>query len=272
MSGLLSQKRMINKLLEAHNNLRVKHAVAELQLDETLAKLAQEHAEYLSKNNILKHANIKHPENEDAALGENFLRVNLALNDEDEAFGGGDIARAWSAESKYYDFEKHQFLPGANTFSQMVWKSTEKCGFGFSINDDEHLYVVAFYYPAGNIGNQFKENVFASIEEKKEESSSDEETPAKPEPVKEPKRPETAQERFIREALEAHNEYRKRHSASPLVHNPELSEIAQRYAQYLASRNTLKHSDCNWNGKRMGENLAMVMDSRLSCYPGKIGV
>ena len=90
--------------------------------------------------------------------------------------------------------------------------------------------------------------------------------PPKPEP---PKRPETAQEKFIREALEAHNEYRSRHSAPPLTHNPELSEVAQRYAQYLASRNTLKHSDCNWNGKRMGENLAMIMDSRLSCYPGR---
>lgn len=31
----------------------------------------------------------------------------------------------------------------------------------------------------------------------------------------------------------------------------------------------LKHSDCNYNGDRMGENLAMIMDSRLSNYPGK---
>lgn len=75
-------------------------------------------------------------------------------------------------------------------------------------------------------------------------------------------------DRFIQEALNAHNTYRKKHNVEPLVHNPELSTIAQNYAQYIANLGSLKHSTNTYNGQKLGENLAFMFDSRLDHYPG----
>lgn len=284
MANLLSQKRMIKKLLEGHNKRRVEHGVPELELDQTLSDLAAEHAKYLSEHNILKHSNKKHPES-DEALGENLLMVNLS-DEEFENISGNELADIWYSDIKRLDRESPDRVLTVNNFTQMVWKSSKKVGFGFAVNDSEHLYLVGYYYPAGNIINEMKENIleWSNSDESGDENACDNSMPAaaaetsskqepkeepKPEPKKEEQKPETPHERFIREALQAHNEYRAQHSASPLVHNPELSRVAQNYAQQLARRNCLQHSNCDWNGKRMGENLAMVMDSRLTHYSGK---
>jgi len=74
---------------------------------------------------------------------------------------------------------------------------------------------------------------------------------------------------FIDGSLERHNYYRKMHHAEPLVHNPELSKLAQAYADTLASKNVMQHSNCKWGNKQVGENLAMcsgyVMSPEHSC-------
>jgi hypothetical protein len=69
--------------------------------------------------------------------------------------------------------------------------------------------------------------------------------------------------------LEQHNECRRRHCVEPLVHNPELSKIAQDYANYLASIRQLKHSTNKYQDKKLGENLAYSYDSTLDFYSGK---
>ena len=80
---------------------------------------------------------------------------------------------------------------------------------------------------------------------------------------------DTAQSKFIEEAMATHNSCRARHGVPDLVHNPELSKIAQSYAEYLANRRTLIHSTNTYNGQRLGENLAFAFDSRLDFYSGK---
>ena len=62
---------------------------------------------------------------------------------------------------------------------------------------------------------------------------------------------------LIQSALEHHNKLRALHGAPPLVHSQELSNRAQQWANNLAYNNSMQHSDCNLNGKRIGENLAM---------------
>lgn len=44
-------------------------------------------------------------------------------------------------------------------FTQVVWKSTKYIGFGIAVGQKGHVYVVARYYPAGNYGNQYRQNV-----------------------------------------------------------------------------------------------------------------
>ena len=79
-------------------------------------------------------------------------------------------------------------------------------------------------------------------------------------------------EKFIQEALTAHNRYRERHGCPPLVLSKELSNLAQRYANYLASTGTLVHSGLKYRGDQLGENLAFSYDSRLDSYSGKAQV
>ena len=62
---------------------------------------------------------------------------------------------------------------------------------------------------------------------------------------------------FELEALESHNKYRRKHHAPPLTLNKELSSIAQKYASYLLSINSLIHSQNKYKGENIGENLFM---------------
>lgn len=67
----------------------------------------------------------------------------------------------------------------------------------------------------------------------------------------------SSNQKFIDESLERHNYYRALHGASDLTHNSELTKKAQKYAEYLASKDLFEHSNCKWGNKDVGENLAM---------------
>jgi hypothetical protein len=49
----------------------------------------------------------------------------------------------------------------------LVWKSTREVGFGISRASNGTLYMVGFYYPSGNIDEQFKDNVLVNKYKKK---------------------------------------------------------------------------------------------------------
>jgi uncharacterized protein YkwD len=69
---------------------------------------------------------------------------------------------------------------------------------------------------------------------------------------------------YIHKALDVHNKFRALHKVPLLQHDPELSKRAQRYAdQLLRERSEVKHSDCMWDGKRVGENLAWISGGKL---------
>ena len=60
---------------------------------------------------------------------------------------------------------------------------------------------------------------------------------------------------FINESLTKHNELRKLHSSPELKINKQLNIIAQKYAEYLASKNKFQHSKNKYNDENLGENL-----------------
>ena len=70
--------------------------------------------------------------------------------------------------------------------------------------------------------------------------------------------------KLIEGAVEKHNELRALHKITPLVHNPDLSNLAQKWAETLAQKDKLDHSIWKFNQKRVGENCAM-------CYGGYFG-
>ena len=60
----------------------------------------------------------------------------------------------WYDEIKDYDFANGKFTMETGHFTQLVWKGTQKAGFGISGN-----YVVARYAPPGNYEDDFEANV-----------------------------------------------------------------------------------------------------------------
>ena len=64
---------------------------------------------------------------------------------------------------------------------------------------------------------------------------------------------------FQMEALETHNELRKRHHVDELILDKELCLISQKYAKKLASKDLFEHSNNKFKGKPIGENLYCCM-------------
>lgn len=111
----------------------------------------------------------------------------------------------------------------------MVWKNTQKIGLAFALSEDDQFYCVFNYFPAGNIKNEFNENVLRPGKETsiklKEQPQARILTEKNPE---EDKNSRTAsissnlpgfdqmQSRFIQEALQTHNSCRKRHCVEPV--------------------------------------------------------
>jgi uncharacterized protein YkwD len=86
---------------------------------------------------------------------------------------------------------------------------------------------------------------------------------SKPTSTKGKKLPSFSGNEFQKESLNQHNIYRKKHKVPELILSKELCNIAQEYANKLASTDTFQHSKKNFKGKPMGENL-------FACYGMKI--
>ena len=74
---------------------------------------------------------------------------------------GKEVADRWYSEIKNYNFQQPGFTSGTGHFTAMVWKNIKKMGVGKASASDRSSFVVARYFPTGNVINQgfFEENV-----------------------------------------------------------------------------------------------------------------
>ncbi|KFO35388.1 Golgi-associated plant pathogenesis-related protein 1 [Fukomys damarensis] len=145
-----ASKQFHNEALKAHNEYRQQHGVPPLKLCKKLNQEAQQYAEALASTRILKHS----PESSRGQCGE-----NLAWASYDQT--GKEVADRWYSEIKDYNFQQPGFTSGTGHFTALVWKNTKKMGVGKASASDGSSFVVARYFPAGNVVNQgfFEENV-----------------------------------------------------------------------------------------------------------------
>ena len=135
-------------MLKKHNELRKRHECKELKLNKDLNLKAQKFADNLatSSNPIFINDLYK-----GEVLGTNILIYDAMLEPE-------NICDEWYKESDNYNYKLNKFQKGTGHFTQMIWKDTKMVGFGMRKKDNTN-YVVAYYYPAGNIFNEFISNV-----------------------------------------------------------------------------------------------------------------
>lgn len=138
-----------NEALQAHNNYRKKHHADPLKLNKELCKIAQNYANHLANVGRLQHSdNTYH----NKSIGENLYSCSGKEATENS------VTNSWYSEIKNYDYNG-DFSDNSGHFTQVVWKDTKEVGFGKSVGQNGKIFVVANYYPAGNVLGYFKPNV-----------------------------------------------------------------------------------------------------------------
>ncbi|XP_016365113.1 Golgi-associated plant pathogenesis-related protein 1-like [Sinocyclocheilus rhinocerous] len=148
--GKSASRLFCEEVLKTHNEYRRKHQAPPLKLSSKLSREAARYAESLASTRILKHS----VESSRGNCGE-----NLAWASYDQT--GKDVSDRWYNEVNQYNFNQPGFSSATGHFTAMVWKSSKKLGVGKAVASDGSTFVVARYFPAGNITNQghFQANV-----------------------------------------------------------------------------------------------------------------
>lgn len=140
----LAQPSFPQDVLSVHNVYRLRHHVSALVWDKGLQAFAQHYADRC----LFQHSGSHYGEN----LAAGYATAAAAV-------------QAWYAEEKDYSYWRPGFSHATGHFTQLVWKTTEKVGCGYSDcngkNGTPGVYLVCEYSPAGNIINNgfFERNV-----------------------------------------------------------------------------------------------------------------
>ena len=148
------------ELLKQHNEIRNKFNSQNLSLNDDLKILAQNFADNFD---ILKDSNLLDNNYKGQPLGINYKVFNGDIKEIN------NICKEWINEKGYYNEIKNKgenkakdykkYFSKTKHFTQIIWKKTREVGFGYSqLNNNEKIFV-AFYFPAGNILNEFNENI-----------------------------------------------------------------------------------------------------------------
>ena len=196
------------------NHIRKIHQVSELMPSNDIDSIAQSFSNKLSKKGgEFEFSNNTYKGEE---LGEiSFYNELGEVNTE-------AVIETWYEYEKNFEYNvKNQ---EATPFAQLVWKSSKLIGIGLSKDSKGGTYIVANFYPAGNVTDKYDENVFKPTEDRKNKSKKNKEEFSN----------------FELEALKLHNEYRNRHHSPPLTLNKELCIIAKNYSEQLIQSNNKK--------------------------------
>lgn len=155
---IVMDKDFIFECLCWHNEYRMRHGAPALTISSELCEMASQWANHLASTNELYYQ-----------IGTNYGQnifccpANSLLTD----LSGQEVATYWYSTSRRYDYfkESHLLHTNVNTghFSQMVWRASRYFGVSKSISKTGKLFVVAYYYPAGNVMGEFRQNVLPPI-------------------------------------------------------------------------------------------------------------
>ena len=242
-SGKFDQKELRNDLIHEINEVRYMHQVSALCPNKEIENIAQSFATKLAKKGDIEYSNSKYKGEE---LGEILFYYNADCDAE-------IVIETWNKDSKTFKYNSKN--PEASSFAQIVWKSSQLIGIGIAKDSRGGTFIVANFYPGGNVVGQFANNVFPPIGNATKKPK---EKPKEKEAKKESSKGNKSSSGFTQfdaDALQTHNYYRRKHHVPPLTLNKDLCKIAQAYAQRLCSTRCFEHSKNKYKGFNIGENL-----------------
>jgi len=137
--------------LDKHNYYRRIHHVGPLTLNKSLCKIAESYSRILAYSiRSLVHSENKYNRE---PMGENLY---YCMGKEPT---GSHVTSNWYEEIQEHDFNSEWGNFNTGHFTQVVWKGTKEVGFGVTKNESGQYFVVANYFPAGNVIGTYKENV-----------------------------------------------------------------------------------------------------------------
>lgn len=140
--------------LAAHNTYRSLHHSQPLTLNPYLNRLAQLEAERLLQSKRLDTTSRLTYQGD--TLGRNLAQYSSGYNS--YAYTGYDLTSLFYQGSKNYDYTRDLPTSDHQTFTQLVWKDSRELGVGVA-GESGSLYMIAVYYPKGNVIGSFRLNV-----------------------------------------------------------------------------------------------------------------
>ena len=140
-------EKIYNTILKIHNDIRQKNKHEEIKLNDKLTQIAQKTADNFD---ILEESNFQIENYNNKPLGinyEKFNENNLKIK---------DICEKWIKEGNKKQIKNFSKI---KHFTQIIWKNTEEIGIGYSELNNKEKILVILYYPAGNIFEEFNENI-----------------------------------------------------------------------------------------------------------------
>jgi uncharacterized protein YkwD len=132
------------EFLQVHNDARSRVGVGPLRWSESLARHAQEWADYLAAS-----GSFRHRDSAKTSFGENLFGGT-------KGYGPGDAARQWLKERAAYRGGPvtPQNFSSIGHYTQMVWGATTEVGYGMARGRNGMVIIVGNYSPRGNLSGQ----------------------------------------------------------------------------------------------------------------------
>ena len=140
-------EKIYNTILKIHNDIRQKNKHEKIELKDNLTQLAQKTADNFD---ILEESNFQIENYNNKPLGINYEKFN---GDNSKI---KDICEKWIKEGNKKQIKNFSKI---KHFTQIIWKNTKEIGIGYSELNDKEKILVILYYPAGNIFEEFDNNI-----------------------------------------------------------------------------------------------------------------
>jgi pathogenesis-related protein 1 len=139
----LSTKTAIAEMLQAHNTWRQRYGVPPLMWSPQLATYAQEWANVLVGERLLRHR-------QQDQYGENLASAS------GKQLSPTTVVRLWGEEDKYYNYSTNTCQRGqmCGHYTQLVWRNTREVGCAMARNSQREVWVCNYDPPGNYVGQR----------------------------------------------------------------------------------------------------------------------